>query len=135
MLGVRRGHVQHPDVELVAGVDLDDPAGTSDELRGPARHDHLWLPAEERERGPVQMIHVSVRDQDAVEIVHGVELDRIAPMEMRDAHPQHGVGDDPRPVHGDQNRGMPDVRETHGPQPTDPDACGRYPAFGNDPCS
>ena len=102
------------DVNDVAHVNLIDAgeAEAGDDRAHPSRHDHAGRSIEQSQRRRVEVIVVTVADDDRVEAsLERAQVDRCAAQHAGHALAQDGVGQDLEPARLDQDRRVAEVRQ------------------------
>lgn len=113
MVGERRGDRERPDADILARLNLDDvlEAAVPEERSEPSRADDRQLAAEPVERGKVEVVPVTMREQHCVDSAQSARRHGSDPPQMHDPAAEHRVGEQTDAVEIDDDRCMPDVRD------------------------
>jgi hypothetical protein len=105
VVGVHNANVKRPELDLVSLLDLDDTfeAAAPHEDSCTAWDDHAHRPVEPCERRQVEMVEVTVRDEDGVDIGECSTRHRRGSALVDDGAPLDGVGELARPVEVDDD--------------------------------
>ena len=118
---------ERSDLDLLPHLELGDLSASTppDQRAGAARDDNRKPAGESAERTQVEVIAVSVGDEDPIQPAKGLRVHLGDPPEVPDAGTQHRVGHDPRAFEVDDDGAVP--------QPGKP--AQRFSQRANSPCA